>query len=132
MRLAHADREMSQSGDLRYSTYLGLISWGNATTHCWEHMHAHVHGCKSTSPTFPRRKLAHARRGGIVIMTTRPAVSEDAFVCERDAVFQSAVCRLILFMLALIQRLSVNTMTGASSVLPLFLPNTSSDVRQIE
>lgn len=83
-------------------------------------------GCKSTSPTFPRRKLAHARRGGIGIMTTRPAVS------ERDAVIQSAVCRLILFMLAVIQRLSVNTMTGASSVLPLCLPNTSSDVGQVE
>lgn len=92
-----------------------------ATTRCREHMHAHVHGCKSPSPTFPRRKLAHAHRGGIGIMTTRP-----------PCVFQSAVCRFILFMLALIQRLGVNTMTGASSVLPLFLPNTSSDTRQVE
>lgn len=45
----------AKAGILRYSTYLAPIScqWReNATTRCWEHMHAHVHGCKSTSPTF--------------------------------------------------------------------------------
>lgn len=123
VRLARADRETCQSGDLRYSTYLAPISCqrrGNATTRCWEHMHAHVHGCKSTSPTFPRRKLAHARQ--------RRHRDNDYAAC-----IQSAVCRFIpFFMLPLIQRLGVNTMTGASSVLPLFLPNTSSDIRQIE